>query len=180
MAKFNQAPESKNDEAKIAKWKVGKDPAKIAAIEAKRTAHKDKRAQSIAKVIAFAKSYGDAEIVSAVQSLFPVSFAGGRLAREKGASTGRVTSAAFLLSLFPEGVGSSVSEASIFERFQLGRQEMRNHINRAIKQAKEPKDRLWVQFDFGSKSYVFKSTGADAPDGWVGYRPASVDGKEVL
>lgn len=182
MSKFNSAPDANDTEQKVKatpKWQMGKDEKAIAAIAARNEANKAKRAEARVKLVEFIKSYGDEEIKKAAAVLWSQAI-NGKVARAPGSSAARVTSAAFLTSLFPEGIGASVSEMDIFTRFQYGRAEMRSHIVRAIKQAKDPAERVWVAFDFGSKTYTLKGIGASAPEGWTGYKPAVVNGEEVL
>lgn len=179
MSKFQSAPEAsetQNTEKAMPKWKIGKDEKAIAAIEARIAANKQKREDARNKIIEFIKTYGDEDVKKAAAALWSQAV-NGKVVR--AASTARVTSADFLKSLFPAGVGGTISEMEIFTQFQYGRAEMRSHIVRAIKQAKEPADRVWVAFDFETKSYVLKGLGADIPEGWTGYKPVTVDGEEV-
>ncbi len=172
MAKIKQAPEQNDGalvEKKLPKWAIGKDEATVAKIQAKKDARKGSKRDAIDTLVAFVKAYGPADAQKAASRLFSVAYNGERGPRE---STGRVTSAALLLSLFPGGVGTSISEMDVFTKLQLGRAEMRTHSKRAIKQASDPSQRIWVQLDFATKSYTLVAIGADAPDGWIGYRPS--------
>lgn len=181
MSKFQSAPESTDTpttEKAMPKWKIGKDEKAIAAIEARIAANKNKRNDARSAIIEFIKTYGDENVKKAASALWPQAL-GGKVERAARTGAARVTSADFLKSLFPAGVGATVSEMDIFTNFQYGRAEMRSHIVRAIKQAKEPADRVWVAFDFDSKSYVLKGIGADIPEGWTGYKPVTVDGEEI-
>lgn len=73
------------------------------------------------------------------------------------------------------GEGESVHEDQIWKDLKLGRAEMRKASVNLIKKAKDPEDRMWIDFDPESGSYTFVQTGAEAPEGWTGYRPVEME-----
>lgn len=66
-------------------------------------------------------------------------------------------------------------EDAIWGQFKLGRAEMRKASVNLIKKAKDPEDRVWISFDPEDGIYKLEGTGAEAPEGWTGYRPVEIE-----
>ena len=88
-------------------------------------------------------------------------------------SAPRVSRFAVLDQLFPE-IGTIVNDNAIFAEFKMGPKEMHWLIADAIKGAKDPADRKWIDFDPASGNYTFVSQGAEPPEGWTGYVPKAL------
>lgn len=163
--------------AKKAEQLAARTPEMTKALKEKKESKKAAKRLAAKELIEFIKTYGEEDIKRALAVLWPNAM--GVRAAAHHAAVSRVTSGAILTSLFPNGVGSSVDELTVFQAVQLGRAEMRKHIVRAIKNAKNSADRVWVAFDFETKMYTFVGTGAKEPSGWVGYTPIEIDGAEI-
>jgi hypothetical protein len=72
-----------------------------------------------------------------------------------------------------------LTETEIFSEFKFGRPKMNGICRNFIKKAKSPEERIWVVFDIQNETYVMVATGAEAPEGWTGYKPVDVDELEV-
>lgn len=64
-------------------------------------------------------------------------------------------------------------ENEIWEKFKLGRGEMRKISRKLIKDAKTPEERVWLDFNPITGKYTFVHKGKDMPSGWRGYRPVN-------
>ena len=143
-----------------------------AALKEKKDAKKAARREAFGKIVDFVKTLTDApvEIVDALKLV-------GK--REKGAKVyvGGVKhnlTKELLLGFFPSGIGTTVSEDTVWANAKLGRAEMRKKILLAIKKA-EPADRVWVSFDREAAQYILVGTGPEAPEGWEGYVPMDAE-----
>jgi len=142
------------------------DPKLYDALKAKKDKKKAERKASLAKLMEFCLANGTDEIKVIARSL---------VTRAPADRSG-VTKTNVLVELFKDG--QVVTEMKVFERFRLGRAEMRKIIINAIKKAK-PEERMWVSFDAEKGVYKLEAKGANPPANWTGYRPLIVDGKEV-
>ena len=140
--------------------------------EEKTVANQAKRAlkkKRLVLVLNFTKENcdGDLELMSAVNALTP----GNRVQ-----STGAKEAVA---DMFID-IGEAVGENEIWENLKLGRKEMRGICVNLIKKAKTPEERRWIAFDVEEGEYMLMGEGPDAPEGWTGYVPATVDDIEIV
>lgn len=96
-----------------------------------------------------------AELVTALITLYP----GRGRAGEKKARIAAVREDFAKLAL-----GGAIAETSLFEKYRLGRPEMRKLVKSFAKAS--PQDRLWVRFDKLTGNWVLSGKGEKAPDGW--------------
>ena len=168
---MTDAPTPATAQPKAKKEKAPRDPAMVKALKDKADRKNKARKDARDVVIAFLKSYGEKDVLSAAAVVWPNAMSGSGAPRAGGS---KVTSGAFLKGLFPNGIGTTVDELTVFTSYQYGRAEMRSHIVKAIKNVKLPEDRVWVKFDFGTKLYTLVAEGADVPEGWTGYKPVEL------
>lgn len=64
----------------------------------------------------------------------------------------------------------ALSEMDIFKQFHLGRPEMVNK-RRVLVLCPNPADRVWVDFDEKTETYIVVGTGPTPPTGFTGYIP---------
>jgi hypothetical protein len=73
----------------------------------------------------------------------------------------------------------SINEGDIFNQFKLGRGEMKKVIRNLIKK-RNPEDRIWVEFDPDTGVYSVVGQGSEAPEGWTGYQPVTIEDMEIV
>lgn len=95
-----------------------------------------------------------------------------------GFRTSPVTSSTLVIDEFIEN--NSISEDDIWGKFKLGRPEMRRITINLIKQADSPEERMWISFNPSEGVYTVEGVGAEAPDEWTGYRPATIEDMEIV
>ena len=71
------------------------------------------------------------------------------------------------------------TELEIFNKFKMGRAEMRKVMVSMIKKNK-PNERIWARLDAEVEHYVVEGYGANAPANWTGYRPVEVEDTEIV
>jgi len=64
----------------------------------------------------------------------------------------------------------TATEMDIFKEFKLGRPEMRGKMKQLVI-PKNPKDRVWVQFNEDDGTYKVVATGEKMPANWEGFIP---------
>lgn len=69
-------------------------------------------------------------------------------------------------NLFPKPK-TAVSEIDVFVATKMGRGEMRAKIRQNLKSAK-PADRMWIEFNADTESWVLLAKGEKQPKGWAG------------
>ena len=84
---------------------------------------------------------------------------------------GKATPRGVIAELF-NVIGDKTSESAVFEKFRMGRGEMKGAIKVSLMKS-EPTDRKWIAFDLDSETYTLLSIGPDAPAGWKGYLPVT-------
>lgn len=122
----------------------------------------------------FVRQYGDENVKKALGVYAPSLAAPGTVTAAPRTSKGF----AILVDLFP-AIGASQNEDSIFTSLRFGRAEMKTMIKRALKAA-APDERRWISFNAIDGIYTLEAIGAEAPEGWKGYKPLSVDGEEIV
>lgn len=158
--------------ASAAKPKKVVDPA-IADVLKKKKARKREEARAALKVLvdfAIAKG-GDAEKAAAKKY---ANKANG--VRAVGGAASGPKFLDVLNAMFAKS--ASIHEDRVWTEFKLGRAEMRKHMINAIKKPKA-EDRLWIEFNAQTATYTLKGKGKDAPTGWTGYKPLTVEGAEI-
>lgn len=126
------------------------------------------REANVEVLIQFAKDYGSAdnpEVLDAVKALTE-KVHGTRVITTKN---GHTTPRGVISELF-NNVGDTVSESDIFNKFKMGRGEMKGAIKLAL-QKSEPADRKWISLDLDTGIYMLLAVGADAPQSWTGFLP---------
>ena len=131
----------------------------------RRVARKD----ALLKLLAYIKeATDDKEILEYVTILTP----GQRFGRTR--QTGIYDIIINIFSEQPEW-----AEDQIWSTYKLGRAEMRKIRTNLIKKRK-PDERLWISFDAEKGTYTLEGTGPDAPDGWTGYKPVTIEDMEIV
>lgn len=138
------------------------------AAKAERKAKRDAQKAIVAKYIA--ETELDEEVKAAIQFFCGGGKRSGGGRRAGGTRNGLSSQlkAAFM-------AGEPVSEMEIFKAFKIGRPETHAHIRSFIKNVKNVDDRIWVTFDPESETYSLVGEGAEAPEGWTGYKPAETE-----
>jgi len=72
----------------------------------------------------------------------------------------------------------SINEMDLFTNYRLGRSEMRK-IMRGLIRKVAPESRIWIKFDPETGVYELIAEGADAPEGWTGYMPITIQDMEI-
>lgn len=139
-------------------------------IRAKALLKAEAREANVKVLIQFAKDYAGEDNVGVLEAVKALT------EKVKGTRTittknGHITPRGAIAELFIN-VGDCVSESDIFNKFRMGRGEMKGAIKLALQKA-SPADRKWVAFDPDSESYTLLSIGPDAPDSWTGFLPIS-------
>lgn len=149
--------------------KVIEDPKKIARKAAKKAKREAKRA-ALKQVLAFAQKNGkDPALLEAVKLITP------------GARIGRVEGMPNKFKVFHDlfTAKSTITEDNIWSQYKMGRKEMRGMTIGLIKKM-DPKERIWVSFDSEKGVYEVQGFGPEAPKGWTGYTPVTVDEEEIV
>lgn len=63
-----------------------------------------------------------------------------------------------------------VNELTLFEKFRIGRSDMRKLMRLQLKSA-APEERVWVNFNEKNESWEVAGIGAEIPAGYVGFIP---------
>ena len=105
------------------------------------------------------------EVLEAAKRVMPMRAAPGEGLRP------RADNIKFFQELFK--TKKTITEAELYERFNLTRPAMGVKRASALKQAKTPADRIWVGFDKAKGIYKLLGTGAKAPEGYEGPVPAT-------
>lgn len=106
----------------------------------------------------------DEQVVAAATILKPKAGGGGGGAR-KGKD-------AIVMELFEDV--NEIDEFELYKQIQMGRPEMRHAIKEGLKKA-AAEDRKWISFNPETNLYVLESVGADAPEGWTGWKPVDIE-----
>lgn len=74
---------------------------------------------------------------------------------------------------------TEVKGLTLYQEYGMGQGEMRKIVRNLIKKT-EPTKRIWVHYDKPFDRYTVMGVGAEAPEGWTGYRPVEVDDIEIV
>lgn len=105
------------------------------------------------------------ELRKAIVTHFSVASGGGR------ASSGTGLFSRLRAAFFALPVGKGMDELEVFKTYKIGRGEMRKRVREFIKNPCAD-ERVWVEFDGASESWIVRSKGANPPANWKGYLPA--------
>ena len=146
-----------------AKWAAKDDKAKWQEITKKKNEREVKAARKT--VNAFATSDDAAklpkDVVAAMLRIAPT--AGTRKAGGGGSKNPFMDN---MRTLFPKK-GTAVTEIDVFMATKMGRGEMRAKVRTNLKNG-TPAERMWIEFDDKTESWVLLAVGEKQPKGWLG------------
>jgi hypothetical protein len=116
---------------------------------------------AVAALVAALQDTQDAQVKAALD-VVRAGRGGGRVAQEKP-----------FLAAFVD-VGQTVHEDAVFATYKLGRRDAYWTIADAVKNAKDPNTRKWIQFDAATGLYTYMGIGATPPAGYTGYVPVAM------
>lgn len=131
------------------------------AIANKRKAAYAKKVEGLHQLIDFCAEFGTDPIKTLARKYQTTAGA------PKG-RTGSGGSIQTLKALFGDKIGTVVKETEVFEKYGLGRTEMRRYMAVAIKKPSSPETRLWIKADYVERTYTLVKIGKEAPEGWTG------------
>lgn len=150
---------------------MAKNDENVVVDEAAEAAKAERKAKRDAAKAVVAKFIAETELDEEVKVAIQFFCGGGKRTRSSGGSRNGLS--AKLREAFM--AGEPVSEMEIFKAFKIGRPETHAHIRSFIKNVKNVDDRIWVAFDPESETYALVGEGAEAPEGWAGYKPAETE-----
>ena len=138
----------------------------------KRKAHE----ANVAILVEFAKKYASSdqepEVMAAVTAITTVT----KGTRTVTTKNGKATPRTVIDTLFAK-IGDVVTEGDVFNRYKMGRGEMKSAIKISLQKAL-PDERKWVKFDVETETYKLVDMGATPPVGWTGYVPITEAAKK--
>jgi len=139
--------------------------------KAKHAVKEEERADALNLVLTTIKGIAsdDQDLMAAVK-LLTKGVRAPRVATEKAAAAPRVKKTDMLDTLFT-AIGSTCDENTIFAQYKLGRPDFSRVLRHQIKDAKDPAERKWIDFNPETGIYTYLAQGATPPEGWTGYTP---------
>lgn len=131
---------------------------------------KEEKREKLIACLKFVADNGDPALAAKARTLLPRT-AGGTAPVGGG---NRVSVRDILLPLFPNGVGSQVTEDEVWTTLKMDRSSMRKKIVQNLKKSR-PEDRLWISFNMSDGVYTLEAEGVNPPADWLGYIPIDVD-----